>query len=222
MKGRVVICKEYNKPFVIEEFEVPALEPGAILLRMVQSGICGSDLPYWRGDQVNPPLPPTGRVMGHEGYGVIHSLGREVSTDSLGAPLHEGDRVVYTAIFPCNHCHMCLKGATNLCVNRPVPAAGEYPYFTGTYADYLYLPPGHPVFGGPQATLAPSGVSPAGEQPLPQTFTGLSAEDAPTTGRVSRGLTAMLQQRGGRMTMRLDPPAPNTEAVLLVYSSMTT
>ena len=154
MKGRVVVCKEYNKPFVIEEYEVPDLEPGAILLRMEQSGICGSDLHTWRGDQVNAPLPPTGRVMGHEGFGVVHSLGRDVSADSLDAPLHEGDPVVYTAIFPCNHCHMCLKGATNLCVNRPYPAAGVYPYFTGTYADYLYLPPGHPIFTVPDSIPA--------------------------------------------------------------------
>ena len=99
------------------------------------------------------PLPPTGRVMGHEGYGVVHSLGRGAARDSLGRRLREGDRVVYTAIFPCNRCRMCLKGLGNLCVNRPFPAAGDYPYFTGTYADYLYLPPGHPIF------LAPDGIS---------------------------------------------------------------
>ena len=46
---------------------------------------------------------------------------------------------------------MCLKGATNLCVNRPYPTAGVYPYFTGTYADYLYLPPGHPIFTVPDS-----------------------------------------------------------------------
>ena len=63
---------------------------------------------------------------------------------------------------------------------------------------------GHPVLGGPPATVVASGSS---GQPLLQQATGLNAEDAPTTGRVIRGLTAMLQQRGGSMTMRLDPPA---------------
>ena len=63
---------------------------------------------------------------------------------------------------------------------------------------------GHPVLGGPQAALAASGSS---EQPLGQSVTGLNDQDAPTAGRVIRGLTAMLQQRGGSMTMRLDPPA---------------
>ena len=66
MKGRVVVCKEYGKPLVIGEYDVPAVEPGAVLLRMTQAGICGSDLHVWRRDQINIPLPPTaasGRVQ---------------------------------------------------------------------------------------------------------------------------------------------------------------
>src|SRR5919106_321654 len=149
MKGRVVICKEYGKPFEIEEFDVPDAEPGAVLLRMTQAGICGSDLHVWRGDQVNVPLPPAGRLMGHEGTGVINKLGAGVTTDMLGKPIQEGDRVVYSAVFPCYKCHLCLRGDTNWCVNRTYPAAGEYPYFKGTYADYLYLPPRHPFFRVP-------------------------------------------------------------------------
>jgi threonine dehydrogenase-like Zn-dependent dehydrogenase len=44
---------------------------------------------------------------------------------------------------------MCLKGATNWCANRQYPAAGNWPYFTGTYGDFLYLPPRHPFFRVP-------------------------------------------------------------------------
>ena len=88
MKGRVVVCKEYGKPFVIEEYEVPEPAPGAVILRMTQAGVCGSDLHTWRGDQTqqNLPLPPTGRAMGHEGTGVVEILGEGVETDSAGAP----------------------------------------------------------------------------------------------------------------------------------------
>ncbi len=149
MKGRIVVCKEYGKPFEIEEYDVPAPEAGAVLLRMTQAGICGSDLHVWRGDQVNVPLPTTGRVMGHEGTGVVAQLGAGVTTDTLGTPIREGDRVVYAAVFPCYRCHLCLRGDTNWCVNRTYPAAGVYPYFTGTYADFLYLPPRHPFFRVP-------------------------------------------------------------------------
>ncbi|PKB66637.1 MAG: hypothetical protein BZY81_06645 [SAR202 cluster bacterium Io17-Chloro-G4] len=149
MKGRVVICKEYSRPFEIDEFEVPDPEPGAVLLKMTQAGICGSDLHTWRGDQVNVPLPPTGRVMGHEGTGVVDKLGPGVTTDTLGVSIEEGDRIVYAAVFPCYRCHMCLKNDTNWCANRGYAAGGVYPYFTGTYADFLYLPPRHPFFRVP-------------------------------------------------------------------------
>ncbi len=149
MKGRVVECREYGKPFVIAEYDVPEPAPGAVLLRMTQAGICGSDLHVWRGDQVNVPLPPSGRAMGHEGTGVVEILGDGVTADSAGAPIETGDRVVYAAVFPCYHCHQCLKGNTNWCMNRNYPAAGVWPYFTSTYADYLYLPPRHPFFRVP-------------------------------------------------------------------------
>ena len=96
----------------------PNPAPGAVLLRMTQAGICGSDLHTWRGDQVNVPLPPSGRAMGHEGTGVVHTLGEGVTTDSAGKPVEEGDRVVYAAVFPCYHCHQCLKGKHQL-VHEP-------------------------------------------------------------------------------------------------------
>ena len=149
MKGRIVVCKEYGKPFEIEEYDVPEPEPGAVLLRMTQAGICGSDLHVWRGDQVNQPLPPSGRAMGHEGTGVVQALGAGVSTDTLGTPIEEGDRIVYYAVFPCYSCHLCLRGDVNWCAKRAYPVAGVYPYFTGTYGDYLYLPPRHPMFRVP-------------------------------------------------------------------------
>ena len=72
-----------------------------------------------------------------------------VTTDSAGAPVQKGDRVVYAAVFPCYSCHQCLRGNTNWCMNRNYPAAGAWPYFTGTYADFLYLPPRHPFFRVP-------------------------------------------------------------------------
>ena len=62
MKGCVVVCNEYKKHFVREEYDVPDLAPGAILLRMKRSGICGSDLHTRRGDQINASLPSTGRI----------------------------------------------------------------------------------------------------------------------------------------------------------------
>ena len=150
-KGRVAILVEYGMPYEIREYDLPDPEPGAIVLKITQAGICGSDLHLWRGDPLYGPLPPDGLVMGHEGTGVVYKLGEGVTTDSLGTPIKEGDRLLHSGIFPCYRCHMCLRDDTNLCVNNiyATHPAGEHPYFTGTFSDFFYLPPRHPAFRVP-------------------------------------------------------------------------
>ena len=63
MKGRVVVCKEYGSPFVIEEYDVPEPAPGAVILRMTQAGVCGSDLHTWRGSGSRFPLYTPGDTL---------------------------------------------------------------------------------------------------------------------------------------------------------------
>jgi D-arabinose 1-dehydrogenase-like Zn-dependent alcohol dehydrogenase len=153
MKGRVIAFTGPRQPFEIHEFDVPEPEPGAIILKITQAGICGSDLHAWRGDDqltsYGKPEPP-GRTIGHEGTGLVYKLGEGVSTDSLGKPIKEGDRIIYSAINPCGRCHRCLNGNYNWCPNlRTGLPFGQSPYFTGTYADFYYIRPTQPVFKVP-------------------------------------------------------------------------
>ena len=152
MKGRTVVLKEYFKPMEVQEYEVPDPEPGAVLVRMRQAGLCGSDLHTWRGDQVKRALPSTGRPMGHEGTGSVHSLGQGVTTDFVGNRLREGDRVVFSAVYSCHRCQACLDGDHNLCPHYRLTyraAAGEHPYFVNTYSDFVYIPSDHPIYRVP-------------------------------------------------------------------------
>ena len=48
-RGRVVIHTEHNKPFEIREYELPDPEPGAIIVRITQAGICGLRPPHLAG-----------------------------------------------------------------------------------------------------------------------------------------------------------------------------
>jgi len=147
MKGRQVVLYEPLKPMRIEEYEVPEPEPGAMVLKVVQAGICGTDLHSWRGTMSAAPLPSNGRAMGHEGGSVVFALGKGVTVDALGRPIREGDRVIHTAIRPCNRCAQCLNGDYNWCpTGFAVVAAGSHPYFLGTFADYYYVGPNQPVF----------------------------------------------------------------------------
>lgn len=145
MRGRVVAFTEPGESFLIDEYEVLEPEPGAIVVRVTMAGICGSDLHFWRGD-----FPNRGMAAGHEMVGRVAALGKGVTSDSLGRPLHEGDRITYPYFYPCQRCPVCLRGDFAACPNEVArQMVGTAPYFTGAYADYYYLRPGHHVFKVP-------------------------------------------------------------------------
>ncbi|MGI8551593.1 MAG: zinc-binding dehydrogenase [Dehalococcoidia bacterium] len=146
MKGRAAIYHGPDQPFELREFPLPEVEPDAILVRISMAGVCGSDLHIWRGE-----LP--GRfhaVAGHEMMGRVAELGGNIRTDTQGQPLSVGDRIAYAYFYPCRRCYVCLRGDLAACPNQmPITAAGSPPYFTGAFADYYYLRPGHYVYKVP-------------------------------------------------------------------------
>ena len=150
MGKAAVLVEPYR--FEMTELPPPPVEPGGILVKVTSAGICGSDLHFWRGE-IKPTIRgrPGPVILGHENVGVVHTLGEGVSTDSLDRPLKEGDRVVYPYFFPCRRCYVCLRGQFNICPERFRfrKSIVEYPYCSGGYSDYYYLPPGHFVFKVP-------------------------------------------------------------------------
>ncbi|MBM3131946.1 MAG: Zn-dependent alcohol dehydrogenase, partial [Chloroflexi bacterium] len=76
-----------------------------VLVRMVATGICHSDLHIMKGDQPNP-MPV---VLGHEGAGVVVKVGPAVTK------LKPGDHVVLPAIYSCGECRHCIEGRPTLC-----------------------------------------------------------------------------------------------------------
>jgi threonine dehydrogenase-like Zn-dependent dehydrogenase len=105
--------------------------------------VCGSDLHWWRGENV---IPERGRALGHEMSGRVLALGKGVETDSTGQPLHEGDRIIYNYFWPCGRCTACLRGMVEACPRKQRPGGGQPgvpPYFNAGFAEYYYLLPGH-------------------------------------------------------------------------------
>lgn len=151
--GRAAVFKELGAPMEIKEYPVPDPEPGAVLVKISVANVCGSDLHMWRGD-LNLGLlgaaMPT--ILGHEATGRVSKLGAGISTDSAGQPLKEGDRVVWMYFYPCGRCPACLKGRHSECpMNVMYSGPCEvFPHFTGPYADYYYLRPGHTMFKVPE------------------------------------------------------------------------
>src|SRR6266545_5739622 len=102
MKGRVAVLRAYGGEFELREYPVPDVEPGAILVKLTRAGVCGSDLHIWRGEMKETYGPsPQDLTFGHEMCGRVERLGAGVIADSMGQPLHEGDRVTYCYFFPC-------------------------------------------------------------------------------------------------------------------------
>jgi L-iditol 2-dehydrogenase len=92
-----------NDDIRIEERPEPVAGPGEAVLRVMASGICGSDVMEW----YRRPRAP--RVLGHEIAGVVEQLGSGV------VGFERGDRVVATHHVPCNRCRACLAGRHAVC-----------------------------------------------------------------------------------------------------------
>lgn len=210
MDGRAFVFAGVRQPFEERRFPVPDVEPGGILVRVTVASICGSDVHGWRGH--TPRSGPT--IMGHEMTGRVERLGRDVKTDAAGAPLREGDRIVYSYFLPCGRCEPCLAHDQHHCVARRIGAgrarSDAPPHFTGAYADYYYLRPGHYVLKTPD-TLGDLTVAPL-NCALAQVIYGLhqvglvAGETLVVQGAGGLGLfaAAVARERGARQVVVLD------------------
>jgi threonine dehydrogenase-like Zn-dependent dehydrogenase len=145
----------------LHEYPYPAaLEPGAILLRMLASGICGTDKHTYRGEtrqyvgteyERSTPFPI---IQGHENVGVVAELGPGGASAFDGTPLAAGDRVIPAPNRACGRCHMCARGFPYyLCRNVEnygnSLSSAVAPHLFGGWSEYLYLKPGTAVFRVP-------------------------------------------------------------------------
>lgn len=81
-------------------------DPGDAVIRITTSTICGTDLHILKGDV---PTVAAGRILGHEGIGVIEDVGPLVST------FRKGDRVLISCISACGICDFCRKSMYSHC-----------------------------------------------------------------------------------------------------------
>ena len=90
-----------------EETPRPAIQsPTDAIVRITTSTICGTDLHILKGDL--PTVTP-GRILGHEGIGVVMDVGTAVTA------VHPGDRVIISCVTACGKCDYCRKGMYSHC-----------------------------------------------------------------------------------------------------------
>ena len=143
----------------VREFPMPDVQPGAVLMKVSYSGICGTDKHTFRGESkqyagtaherdLTYPL-----ICGHENVGRVAALGGTV-VDSEGRPLRVGDRIVPGANVACGRCHSCLNGHPYYFCERMEDYGnslhcGPAPHLFGGWAEHMYLLPGTPIFRVP-------------------------------------------------------------------------
>ncbi len=106
MKAAVV--HGFGKPLTIEEVPVPTPGPGEVLVRILATGVCHTDLHAADGDWPIKPTPPF--IPGHEGAGVVAALGPGVTGFKEGDPV--GIAWLHDA---CGSCEFCMTGWETLC-----------------------------------------------------------------------------------------------------------
>jgi propanol-preferring alcohol dehydrogenase len=118
MKAAVV--QRFGAPLTIEEVPVPSPGPGEVLVKIVATGVCHTDLHAADGDWPVRPVPPF--VPGHEGAGIV-----------AATQLQEGDRVGIAWLHDaCGACEYCYTGWETLCEKQHNSGYGV----NGSFAEY--------------------------------------------------------------------------------------
>jgi len=99
------------------------------VVRMTKTTICGTDLHILKGDV---PSAGDGRILGHEGVGVVESVGSSVTN------FRAGDKVLISCISSCGKCTNCRKGMYSHCENGGGWILGNR--IDGTQAEYVRIP----------------------------------------------------------------------------------
>ncbi len=106
--ARAVICRELNKPVVVERITVDSPERGEVMVKLAACGVCHSDLSATNGT-IAMQLP---LILGHEAAGEVVEVGEGVTG------LAVGDHVVSSFIYMCGKCRFCAMGRPVLCLDQ--------------------------------------------------------------------------------------------------------
>ena len=106
MRMKAAVLSGVRQPLTVETLTLDAPKAGEVLVKMVATGVCHSDVHYYTGDSTGRPLP---FIPGHEGAGIVQKVGAGV-TDCK-----PGDHVVLTYLPACGKCRWCHTGQPNMC-----------------------------------------------------------------------------------------------------------
>jgi len=107
MKMRAAVLEEFGQPLVVQEVDLAEPKSGEVLVRLEACGVCHTDMYTASGADPSGYAPA---VLGHEGAGVVESVGPDVTS------VKPGDHVVTLFSPQCRECVHCVDDRTNLCM----------------------------------------------------------------------------------------------------------
>ncbi len=110
-----------NEDVRVEEMPAPEVRDNDVLIKVMASGICGSDVMEWYRIKKAP------LVLGHEVAGKIVDVGKNINKYKVG------DRVFATHHIPCDECHYCLNGHETTCETFQT----KNNFYPGGFSEYL-------------------------------------------------------------------------------------
>lgn len=123
---KALLCYNQNE-FKLEEIDRPGILKDEMLIEMIYTGLCGSDIVKIFDPAVKKPA-----VFGHEVVGRVVEAGKNVTR------FKSGDVVVAAHHIPCYRCHYCLHGSHSMC--RHFKETNIYP---GSFSQYIRMSKEH-------------------------------------------------------------------------------
>ncbi|TVU17932.1 hypothetical protein EJB05_33994, partial [Eragrostis curvula] len=114
IRCKAAVCRASGEPLVVEEIVVDPPRAYEVRIKIVCTSLCHTDITVWRSN-VASKFP---RIIGHEAFGVVESVGEHVSG------FVTGDAVVPTFLGQCDACRSCRSSSpertTNMCTTLPL------------------------------------------------------------------------------------------------------
>ena len=131
MRWVKALVKRHSEPGLwLEDVPVPVIGPGDVLVRVLRTGICGTDLHIRSWDSWAQSAVTTPVVLGHEFAGEVVEIGAAVTNVDVGDLVSGEGHIV------CGRCRNCLAGRRHLCANT----IGIGVQRDGAFAEYVAIP----------------------------------------------------------------------------------
>jgi threonine 3-dehydrogenase len=129
-KMKAVVKSKADPGLWLEEVPVPEVGDDDVLIRVLKTSICGTDVHIYNWDAWSQKTIPVPMTIGHEFVGIVDLVGNRVKGFA------KGDLVTGEGHITCGHCRNCLAGRRHLCPNTQGVGVNR----NGAWAEFVAIP----------------------------------------------------------------------------------